>query len=102
VFDIEITTNAREMLEEISDQGTQKRIARKIRKLSESPAQQGKPLVKELMGYRRIPAAGRYRVVYRIDDVDSNKYEGCVVVVGIGIRRAGSRDDIYARLLGII
>jgi len=42
------------------------------------------------MGYYRIPAAGRYRVVYRVRE------DALIVeVVCLGIRKEGSREDVY-------
>ena len=59
--------------------------------LTESPEQQGKPLVGELAGFRSVRAVGqRYRIVYRVE-----RREVVVVIVAAGRRKAGDRNDIY-------
>ncbi len=51
----------------------------------------GKPLDEDLAGYRSIRAVGqRYRIIYRVE-----RSIVTVVVVAAGIRKAGSREDIY-------
>lgn len=63
-----------------------------IDRLAEDPVEQGKALIGELAGCRSVRAVGqRCRVIYRLPD------ERVVVcVVAVGIRREGSRDDVYA------
>jgi mRNA interferase RelE/StbE len=58
--------------------------------LSEEPDKQGKMLVKELSGYRSIHTAGRYRIIYKID-------ENIVIVyvLATGIRKQGDKKNIY-------
>jgi len=68
-------------------------IARKIEALMESPEKQGKDLSGDFSGYRSLHAAGRYRVVY---EVKAN--EVTVIVVAVGIRKEGSRIDMYETL----
>ncbi len=46
--------------------------------------------MKKLAGFRSIYVAGRYRVIYKIDD-DST----VVWVVAAGIRKEGDQKDIY-------
>lgn len=71
-------------------------IAAKINLLKTSPTLRGKPLQDELQGYYRIVAAGRYRAIYRIaGGYDPEKHLGRVEVVCIGIRKEGSKEDIY-------
>lgn len=72
------------------DQKTLHVVARKIESLKESPEKRGKRLHGELAAYRSIPAAGRYRIVYRIDS-DAV----VVLVVGVGFRKEGDRIDVY-------
>ena len=47
-------------------------------------------LVKELSGYRSIHTAGRYRIIYKID-------ENIVIVyvLATGIRKQGDKKNIY-------
>ncbi len=62
-----------------------------IDRLTEDPEKQGKALLGELSGFRSIRAAQqRYRIIYQIRD-----NEIIVVIVAVGIRRDGAKDDIY-------
>jgi mRNA interferase RelE/StbE len=79
------------MLRGIADRRVRDVIIKRIDDLAEEPEQQGKPLVAELSGYRSIRAAGqRYRIVYRVVNDKITVY-----VVAVGIRKNGSRTDIY-------
>lgn len=75
------------------DGKTRTAIARKIEALKESPEKQVKSLSGELAGYRSLHAAGRYRVVY---EVKVNQV--MVVVIAAGIRKEGSKIDVYETL----
>lgn len=89
---IEIAPVALEALEAIADRRTRSSVVRRIDTLAEEPSKQGKPLRGWLSGYGSVRAAGqRYRVVYR---VDSEKRR--VTVYMVGIRKEGSRQDVYA------
>ncbi len=70
----------------------QRKIKAKIDELKTDP-RIGKPLVRELIGFRRLVAASRYRVVYHLAEKKNNK---TATVVAIGIRKQGDRNDIYA------
>jgi mRNA interferase RelE/StbE len=87
-----VTPTAREMLLEVKkrDKAAFRRIMEKTRGLQDSPEKQGKALVGPLAGFRRIVAAGRYRVIYRIVKL---KVE--VHIVAAGIRKEGDARDIY-------
>ena len=53
---------------------------------------QGKPLLGELDGYYNVRAVGqRYRILYTIQQT-----EVTVIVVGLGIRKDGTKQDVYA------
>lgn len=92
VYQIEITPTAFESLEAIRDRRTRSAIIRRIDGLAEAPEKQGKPLRGWLVGFTSVRAAGqRYRVVYRIDTRGKR-----VLVYLIGIRKEGSRRDVYA------
>ena len=89
---ISITPVAMRMLADISDRRIRDKIVTVIDRLAEEPEKQGKPLLGELSGLRSARAVGqRYRVLYAIKG-----QEVVVVVVAIGIRRDGAKDDIYA------
>ena len=70
--------------------GEQRKIVAKIDGLKNNPDAQGKPLVGELKGFRRLAAASRYRVVYKVYLKSKT-----VVIVAIGIRKEGDKNDVY-------
>ena len=91
-YKITLTDEAKAVL--ISMDGkTRTAVARKIEALKESPEKQGKALSGELAGYRSLHAAGRYRVVYEL-----KVNQGMVIVVASGIRKEGSKIDVYETL----
>lgn len=88
---ITITPTAMGMLSVISDRRIREKIVSVINRLAEEPEKQGKPMVGELACFRSIRAVGqRYRIVYAVKG-----REIVVIVVAVGIRRDGARDDIY-------
>jgi len=90
-WSVVLTPTAQSMLAGISDRRIRRLISDRIDGLAEEPEKQGAPLVGELTGYRSIGAAGqRYHVIYRLEDE-----EVIVVIVAVGIRKEGSRTDIY-------
>ncbi len=89
---IEITPTALEALEAITDRRTRGAIMRRIDALAEEPEKLGKPLRGWLAGFLSTRAAGqRYRVVYRVE-IERKR----VLVYMVGIRKEGSRKDVYA------
>ena len=91
-FRIEITPTALEALQHITDRRTRSAIVRRIDALMEEPETQGNALRGDLAGLMSVRAAGqRYRVIYRVDEPSAK-----VVVLLAGIRREGSRQDVYA------
>lgn len=66
-----------------------RQIAGVFERLREAPLDHGKPLRGPLAGYRS-DRAGRFRVIYR---VEAEKVT--VLVVAVGWREDGSREDIY-------
>lgn len=86
------TQTAMQTIREI-DAGARKQVLRKIEGLQLDPDKQGKALTHELAGFRSISAAGRYRVVYRVE------FKQVVVYVhGAGIRKDGDKKDVYTRI----
>ena len=86
-----LTEEAEQRLLVIKDQRVRKLLYSKAMKLKESPEQQGKPLTRELAGYRSVRAVGqRYRIIY---ELDNNRHE--VWVVTLGIRKDGDKSDVY-------
>lgn len=80
------------MLGEIADRRIRQTLYDRAKQLQEEPEKQGYPLQAELAGFRAVRAAGqRYRIIYSVD-------RGRVVVhvLAAGIRKEGSRSDIYA------
>lgn len=88
---ITITPAAVRMLADISDRRIREKIGAVIDRLAGDPEKQGKALLGELAGFRSIRAVGqRYRILYTIKE-----REIIVVIVALGIRREGAKDDIY-------
>jgi len=79
------------MLKAITDRRIRAKLASVIDGLESDPELRGKPLDDDLAGYRSVRAVGqRYRIIYRVE-----RSIVTVVVVAAGIRKAGSREDIY-------
>lgn len=92
---ITYTERASTRLSEISNPRHRDTIERKIQHLAESIADS--PLGRHLSGsmpYVRVPS-GRYRIIYEVVASDAIK------VVDIGIRREGSRKDVYFGLAAL-
>ncbi len=91
-FQIFVTKSALKMLQSISDRRIQLKIRADIKGLSANPEQQGKPLTGELGTFRSLRSVGqRYRIIYRVE-----QKKVTVLVVGVGLRKEGSKKDIYA------
>ena len=92
MYRIVIQPTALRLLKEISDRRIRQKISDRIDKLQESPEMQGKPLIGELDGYYSVRAVGqRYRIIYAIE-----QSQVIVMVVALGIRKDGSKQDVYA------
>jgi len=90
-YQIELTLQARRLLEDVSDRRIRQKIQKRIDGLAEEPEKQGKPLVEELEGYRSLRAVGqRYRIIYAVE-----RKRVVVYVMAVGLRKPGSRSDIY-------
>lgn len=86
-----LTPTAFKLLADISDRRIREKIGQVIDRLADDPEKQGKALLGELAGFRSIRAVGqRNRIIYQI-----RGNEIVVVIVAVGIRRDGARDDIY-------
>ena len=86
------TGAATESLASISDRRVQRLLANRAQQLADDPHASDTPLRDELRGLRSIRAAGqRYRIIFRIDEERRS-----VIVIAVGIRREGHRNDIYA------
>jgi mRNA interferase RelE/StbE len=86
-----LTPTTVKLLADIADRRVREKLAAAIDRLAEDPEKQGKALLGELSGFRSARAVGqRYRIIYQIrgDQI-------VVVIVAVGIRRDGGRDDIY-------
>ena len=85
-----ITDTCLALIEKIPDKKIQRTILNRIEGLSDEPDKQGKMLVKELSGFRSVHAAGRYRVIYKVD-----KQTVIIYILAAGIRKQGDKKDIY-------
>lgn len=90
-YEIQLTPLALEMLGDIKDKRHQKALSQRINKLKTDPLLQGKALVDNLLGYRSLRAVGqRYRIIYKVE-----LEKIIVLVVGVGLRKEGDKNDIY-------
>lgn len=89
-YDILITDTCLSMIQRIPNKKTQRTILKRIEGLSHDPDKQGKKLIKKLSGFRSVHAAGRYRVIYKID-----RKTVIIYVLAAGIRKEGDKRDIY-------
>lgn len=90
-WQILLTPTALKLLSDISDRRIREKIGAVIDRLTEDPEKQGKALLGELSGFRSIRAVGqRYRIIYQI-----RGNEVVVVIVAVGIRRDGAKEDVY-------
>ena len=87
---IVILPEAQAHIRGIMDRRAAGQIANRIRGLRESPELQGKMLLGELAGYRRVRAAGRYRIIYWVE-----RHPPEVYILVVGIRRDRSKHDVY-------
>ena len=92
IYQIRLAPSAFQLLRDIADRRVQAKLQEAIDGLTEEPAKQGKALIGELVGYRSLRAVGqRYRILYRVDASNA-----LVLIVALGIRKAGSKKDVYA------
>ena len=89
-YRILITDTCLRLIEKIPNKKIQRSIFDRIQKLSDEPEKQGKKLVKDLAGFRSVHAAGRYRIIYKIE-----KRAVIIYVLAAGIRKEGNKKDIY-------
>jgi len=90
MYSIKLTQIAAEALAAI-DVKTRSQILSKIEQLKEEPLLLGKALIGPLKEFRSVRAAGqRYRIIFKV--VES---QIIVIVVAVGIRKAGDKKDIY-------
>jgi len=90
MYKIKLTALAAENIK-LLNSGTQKQVVKKIEALKAEPLLLGKALRGPLKELRSVRAAGqRYRIIYKVVKEDI-----IVVVVAVGIRKAGDKSDIY-------
>ena len=89
-YKILITDTCLTLIRRIRDKKIQRTILDRIQKLSDEPEKQGKKLVKDLSEFRSVHAAGRYKIIYKID-----KQMVIIYVLAAGIRKKGDKKDIY-------
>ena len=97
---MKLTPMAQVMLHDIRDRRIMEKIRDRIDGLAHESEKQGKALVGDLSGFKRLTALGwRYRIIYRVD-----RKKLLVNVVGVGIRKEGHKSDIYhlaKKLIGL-
>jgi len=91
IYRVDILPAAQGLVLEISDRRIQEKLLARMTALANDPELRGKPLGDDLAGYRSVRAVGqRYRIIYRVE-----RSMVVVMVVAAGIRKEGSREDIY-------
>jgi mRNA interferase RelE/StbE len=91
IYRVKVSAQASSLVRAISDHRVQEKLLERMTALAHEPELQGKPLGDDLKGYRSVRAVGqRYRIIYRVE-----RSVVTVAVVAAGIRKAGSREDIY-------
>jgi mRNA interferase RelE/StbE len=91
MYRVDILPAAQDMVLKIADRRIQEKLLERMTALAADPELQGKPLGDDLAGYRSVRAVGqRYRIIYRVE-----RSEVVVMVVAAGIRKEGSREDVY-------
>lgn len=89
---IRLAPSVCQSLRDITDRRVQAKLQEAIDGLAEEPGKQGKALIGELRGYRSLRAVRqRFRIIYRVDASNA-----LVLIVAVGIRKAGSKQDVYA------
>lgn len=90
-YEVLWTTTALEMLAGVSDRRVRQQLFDTSKRLQGDPEKQGKPLREGLVGFRSLRVVGqRYRLIYSVDSAAR-----IVHVAAAGLRREGSRDDVY-------
>ena len=89
-YRIHITDTCLSLIGNIPDRKIQRTILKRIDGLSDEPDKQGKMLVEKLSGFRSVHAAGRYRIIYKVD-----KQTVIIYILAAGIRKEGDKKDIY-------
>ena len=89
-YRILITETCLSLINKLSDKKIQRTILDRIEQFSEEPYKQVKNLVQDLSGFRSVHAAGRYRIIYKIDTKTVIVY-----VLAAGIRMEGCKKYMY-------
>jgi mRNA interferase RelE/StbE len=90
-FRIIVTPSALAMLKAVQDRRIQTKLRDSIDGLVEEPEKRGKALTGELAHYRSLRSVGqRYRIIYQV-----HRETVTVEVLALGIRKEGSKQDIY-------
>ena len=90
IYKVRITEVCLSLIEKIPDKRIQSKIIDRIEGLKKDPEKQGKRLVQRLSGFQSVHVAGRYRILYEVDE-DSR----AVWALAAGIRKEGDQKDIY-------
>ena len=102
---IEWTRTALQALQEVGSAAMRRKIVLKVDQLLRGdPRRIGKPLQGPLAGLYRV-THGRYRVIYDVaDSHDGRRAVVCirVRVLYVGMRKAGSKRDVYVRIARLL
>ena len=106
---IEWTKTALNSLLAVGSKTTRRKIVAKVDALlaSENPEQIGRPLQGDLAGLYRI-THGRYRIIYEVRRTGKGPNVRVKIIVRIlyigliGLRRTGSRRDVYVQIAKLL
>jgi mRNA-degrading endonuclease RelE of RelBE toxin-antitoxin system len=95
-YDVEFTETAAKAVRGIKDVRVCARLIERAEKLAVAPVILGKELFGEFRGLRSL-RAGRYRIIYKIDEAEKR-----VIIVTVCIRKEGDKKDIYEVLAKLV
>lgn len=89
-YQVSFTGTAERRLLKIPNGNIRDTIIAKAEGLKRDPEKQGKALLYSLAGLRSISAAGRYRIIYRVE-----RSQVVVMIVAVAKRKEGDPGDVY-------
>jgi mRNA interferase RelE/StbE len=93
-YRVEFADETKKELRDLGHVAASEILAAVEKKLTVDPEGYGDPLRKDLSGYYKLPV-GQWRVVYHVDDDLV-----LVLVLAVGKRAEGDRENIYSQLTG--
>jgi mRNA interferase RelE/StbE len=92
VFEVRFADETKKEFRKLGPSATAEILSAVRKKLVDNPTGYGEPLVRELVGYRKLPV-GQWRVVYSVEE-----RKVLVLVLAIGKRAQGDYENIYEQV----